>query len=100
MTYEKLRQALEQTRDKFMPWQAMGAARHPLDQLAGADATSRLRALEHLKWMTTKALTWGPEGAEKMNRWLGFVQGALWAMGFATIDELREVNRPAPKESS
>lgn len=26
----------------------------------------------------------------KLNRWLGFVQGALFAHGMATIDELRE----------
>ncbi len=99
MTHEKLRQALEQTRDKFMPWQAMGTARYPLDQKVWSDATGRLRAIEHLKWMTAEALTWGPERAEKMNRWLGFIQGALWAFGYATIDELREVNL-GPEEPS
>lgn len=26
----------------------------------------------------------------KLNRWLGFVQGLLWAGGLYTIDELRE----------
>lgn len=30
---------------------------------------------------------------EKAMRWLGFVQGFIWAKGFATIEELREVNR-------
>jgi hypothetical protein len=26
---------------------------------------------------------------EKLNRWLGFVQGALWCNGVFSIDELR-----------
>lgn len=32
---------------------------------------------------------------EKINRWLGFIQGALWAMGVASIDDLRDVNLTA-----
>lgn len=30
---------------------------------------------------------------QKLNRWLGFVQGALWAHGMATIDQLRDDTR-------
>lgn len=31
---------------------------------------------------------------EKAMRWLGFVQGALWAQNQATIDELKRMNMP------
>jgi len=30
----------------------------------------------------------------KANRWLGFVQGFLWANGIYTIEEMKEHNRP------
>jgi hypothetical protein len=29
---------------------------------------------------------------EKLMRWIGFMQGALWSLGYYTIDELREMN--------
>ncbi len=32
---------------------------------------------------------------EKINRWLGFIQGALWAHGLMSIDDLRDVNLTA-----
>lgn len=31
---------------------------------------------------------------EKAMRWLGFVQGVLWAHGCASIDELKRINMP------
>ena len=31
---------------------------------------------------------------EKLMRWLGFMQGALWVKGIYTIDELKAHNRP------
>lgn len=34
------------------------------------------------------------ERIEKAMRWLGFVQGALWALGIATIDEMKRWNMP------
>ena len=30
----------------------------------------------------------------KVNRWLGFIQGVLWAEAGKTLDELKETNRP------
>jgi hypothetical protein len=41
-----------------------------------------------------------PPRREKSMRWLGFVQGFLWAMHVATIDELKSVNRPPDKVST
>jgi hypothetical protein len=31
---------------------------------------------------------------EKAMRWLGFVQGTLWAMGVRTIEEMKVENMP------
>jgi hypothetical protein len=46
----------------------------------------------HLKWMlgimaSEEAEVWNPT---KAHRWIGFIQGVLWASGQYTIDELRE----------
>ena len=49
----------------------------------------------HLQSMIPKAIAFFQEGRrEKGFRWLGFLQGALWAEGIYTIDELKEHNRP------
>lgn len=34
---------------------------------------------------------------EKAMRWLGFVQGWLWARGLCSIEELKACNKPAAK---
>ena len=52
----------------------------------------------HLRWMVEESLTWPEEKVGKLNRWLGFVQGVLFAMDEATIDELREVNLAAKEQ--
>ncbi len=36
------------------------------------------------------------EDIEKAHRWLGFLQGVLWMRGYASLDELRDMNRPRP----
>ena len=36
---------------------------------------------------------------DKFNRWLGFVQGLLWAMGEYTLDEMQEHNRRPQKKA-
>ncbi len=55
---------------------------------------------EHLAFMCEEGATYAAERREKAMRWLGFVQGALWASGRATIEELKNMNRPdGPEES-
>ncbi len=34
---------------------------------------------------------------EKANRWLGFIQGALWAQDVYTIEEMKGHNKPDEK---
>ena len=43
--------------------------------------------LEHVRWMLSEMLNMTDAG--KLNRWLGFVQGALWCSRVFTVDELR-----------
>lgn len=35
-----------------------------------------------------------PERREKIMRWYGFIQGALWVLGYYTIDEIKDHSRP------
>ena len=44
----------------------------------------------HLKWMIGEMRTM--TDAEKLMRCLGFMQGALWSLGFSSIDNFREMN--------
>lgn len=51
--------------------------------------------VRHLKWMCLRGCGLVDEQRfDKANRWLGFVQGALWMGGFCSIDEMKEWNRP------
>jgi len=50
---------------------------------------------KHIGYMLWKIPQFLKEGRkEKANRWLGFVQGVLWAKDFYTIEEMKEHNRP------
>lgn len=31
---------------------------------------------------------------DKANRWLGFIQGAMWQAGFVSIEQMRQLNKP------
>lgn len=51
---------------------------------------------EHALWMLDRIPEFMAAGRrEKAMRWLGFVQGALWAWNYATIDEMKDDNREA-----
>lgn len=50
---------------------------------------------EHLAFMCEEGVRLVEAGRrEKAMRWLGFVQGALWASGRAPIDTLKRMNMP------
>lgn len=50
---------------------------------------------QHAHWMCLEipSLIETDNGFEKANRWLGFVQGVLWAAGVYSIDAMRDHNR-------
>lgn len=52
--------------------------------------------LQHAAWMVDEMLSYiGVTEAEhydgdKVNRWIGFIQGVLWMYGVYTVDDLRQ----------
>jgi len=78
-----------------------------INHMLGSGNISRSRAtvkkrerLRHLRDMIPKMRGMLDTSAlltahrEKLMRWLGFMQGALWVKGIYTIDELKAHNRP------
>jgi len=56
---------------------------------------TRLEITSHVRYLCNAAMEFLKNGkAEKAHRWLGFAQGALWAMSACSIDELKEINMP------
>jgi len=45
---------------------------------------------EHLKWMIGEMREINDR--EKLMRWIGFIQGALWGLGFSSINNFRSMN--------
>lgn len=63
------------------------------------NATIYVQRSEHLAWMCVETVKLVEEGRiEKAFRWLGFIQGALWADGHRTIDAMRLDNTDATSE--
>jgi len=55
--------------------------------------------LEHALWMCEEGKKLVDENRiEKAMRWLGFVQGAIWAAMSATIEDMKKVNMPTTRE--
>jgi len=51
--------------------------------------------LAHLNFMCSEGQKLIEEGrTEKAMRWLGFLQGVLWARGFYSLDDLKNHSRP------
>lgn len=56
-----------------------------------AGPVSTVLSASHVRWMCDEVdHMYDREGeTEKVQRWLGFIQGVMWATGLYTIDELR-----------
>lgn len=49
----------------------------------------------HLSWMLVQAcLFYAEQRQEKANRWLGYVQGVMSALEYASLEELKIANKP------
>lgn len=49
----------------------------------------------HMFWMLDSAIAFYAEDkVEKANRWLGYVQGVMAAMCYASLEELKRANMP------
>jgi len=53
------------------------------------------RDMNHIRWMLNEIpkIIDIPCKMEKVNRWLGFIQGSLWMGEFYTIEEMKSHNR-------
>lgn len=64
-----------------------------------AEATTDQRRASHLLWMAREGMTLIKEHRrEKAMRWLGFLQGALWALRLVSVEQLKDMNRPDESE--
>jgi len=85
MTEEKLREVIERLR-------GMVEARRGINTWFSANIFAG--HIEHLHDMPDKMLGFLAEGRrEKLMRWVGFMQGALWMMG-VDLEELKRMNMP------
>lgn len=69
---------------------------HEARRLEGEEAfmPSSRAALGHCKTIAQIAIEMPPERLEKKFRWLGFIQGVLWAEGIVSLDQLKRANMP------
>lgn len=66
----------------------------PIERATNGVPMTLRRGLEHAYWMLSSIRQFIQEGKlDKVQRWLGFVQGTLWMTGVYSIDELRAHNR-------
>jgi hypothetical protein len=94
MTYEKVVSVMKMYRVELVKHKAVRAGADKLVWSGCGECR-----LCHVKWMLMEMMAWGPERLGKMFRWLGFIQGVLWAEGVYTIEEMKEHNRSDVEES-
>lgn len=75
------------------------ATRELLEKSVGksirAKRSEHATAAEHLAWMLNSCTLFYFEGKpQKANRWLGYVQGVMAALSYATLEELKRANMP------
>lgn len=96
MTDEKLRSALLECEAII----AKEAAREGITMaIRDVEAETPSRRISHLHWMAKTSFELLEQGKrEKVMRWLGFMQGAIWGLKLASIDSLKSMNRPDDEE--
>lgn len=90
MTPQKCREAVEEYRRYFME-NNIGKIDYPHDEILHEP----IFGLEHCHGMLDRMLEFVNTGRmDKFFRWLGFIQGVLWAAGVYPLTELKNHNRP------
>lgn len=94
MTPEKVLEVIETYRRLFVE-RNIGKSDYPHDELLGGE----VHGLEHCHGMLDKMVEFIREGRmEKTFRWLGFVQGILWAFRVFPLTDLKNHNRPPERK--
>ena len=91
MTPEHTKQLLQKYRDRLAAYKARKISPDSAGLTGGY--YSIYQKLEHLAWMCEEALTFVDEKSDKAQRWLGFIQGILWATNLKSIPEMRNESR-------
>lgn len=99
MNIEKYRQVIKKYKDMYD-----NAGLKPVKHYDITLAIDYKQEIQHCRWMLDE-MEKMLEDAEnpyvydtdakiaKINRWLGFIQGVMWAQSMFTIDQLKEDNR-------
>jgi hypothetical protein len=53
---------------------------------------NELQQIQHARWMVEELLGREEMPEDKLNRWLGFIQGVLWCTGKYSINDMRHHN--------
>ena len=94
MTSEKVLEVIETYRKLFVE-RNIGKIEYPHDKLLDGE----VHGLEHSHGMLDKMAKFVREGRmEKTFRWLGFVQGVLWATRVYPLTDLKNHNRPPERK--
>jgi hypothetical protein len=103
MTKEKIIEALRAAREVFRNEPDVTPRRlteEEMGQMVGSYLDRKI-VLDHLAFMCEEAEQMlSDDRREKVMRWLGFCQGALWGMGLSTISASKDANRPDLPEST
>ncbi len=90
MTPDKHRQVIAKYR-RFFEESGIEPVEVPHDDFVTDEDTS----LAHCHGMLDQMEAFIEEGRmDKVNRWLGFIQGVLWRSGYYSLEELKDTNRP------
>jgi hypothetical protein len=104
MTTDKMRQTIEKYISNLKQ-SGIEPVRHSYDTLS----TSYPMQLQHCHWMLERMQEMVEQSEnpymfdtekelQKVNRWLGFIQGVFWSQSIYTIEQLKGDNRNAPAE--
>jgi hypothetical protein len=72
----------------------MSLGYRPVEWRKPTSSVPKRAALNHILWMLYRAGNFFLEGP--INRWLGFAQGVMWALGVYNINEINDHSDPQP----
>lgn len=84
-----LRLCISRLNERFPGMQAIAM---PEDDMKKTQILPHIITIPHLLFMCEEIVKF--DDTEKTMRWLGFIQGVMWAEGLASINEMRNWNRP------
>jgi hypothetical protein len=102
MSERKIVEVLTRYREHLLLHNTGAEPNRHIGELPEEDEPFHEAVVDHLLHCIDGALELAKDPArrEKLMRWLGFIQGALWYSGLYTVEELMQHNMPDPDEMS